>query len=120
MNLTSMHWKTQRLRGTKVPFFLSPFMRTLFVILFLSMACTACGQQVNDSLKMTSDDSTFVSNVVKDMHPISYTATKTHHGVVLVMVFDKYTLIETLVDGFVEDLAELTPKGLIVYPRESD
>jgi hypothetical protein len=36
------------------------------------------------------------------------------------MVFDKYTLIETLVDGFVEDLAELTPKGLIVYPRESD
>ena len=96
-------------------------MRTLFAILFLSVACTACGQtQLPDSLQMTSDDSTFVSNVVKDMHPISYTATKTHHGVVLVMVFDKYTLIETLVDGFVEDLAELTPKGLIVYPRESE
>ena len=95
-------------------------MRTLFVILFLSMAYTACGQQVNDSLKMTSDDSTFVSNVVKDMHPISYTATKTHHGVVLVMVFDKYTLVETLVDGFVEDMAELTSKGIIVYPRESE
>jgi hypothetical protein len=28
--------------------------------------------------------------------------------------------VETLVDGFVEDLVELTPKGLIVYPRESD
>lgn len=96
-------------------------MRTLFAILFLSVACTACGQtQLPDSLQMTSDDSTFVSNVVKDMHPISYTATKTHHGVVLVMVLDKYTLIETLVDGFVEDLAELTPKGLIVYPRESE
>jgi hypothetical protein len=69
---------------------------------------------------MTSDDSTFVSNVVKSMNPISYTATKSHHGVVLVMIFDKYTLVETLVDGFIEDIAEITPKGIIVYPRESE
>ena len=69
---------------------------------------------------MTSDDSIFVSNVVKNMKPLHYTSTKTHHGVVLVMVYEKYTLVETLVDGFVEDLVELTPKGLIVYPRESE
>lgn len=81
----------------------------------------ACGQtQLPDSLQMTSDDSTFVSNVVKNMKPLHYTATKTHHGVVVVLVYEKYTLVETLVDGFVEDLVELTPKGLIVYPRESD
>ncbi len=96
-------------------------MRTLFVTLFLSVACTACGQtQLPDSLQMTSDDSTFVSNVVKNMKPLHYTATKTHHGVIVVLVYEKYTLVETLVDGFVEDLVELTPKGLIVYPREFD
>ena len=54
------------------------------------------------------------------MKPLHYTATKTHHGVVVVLVYEKYTLVETLVDGFVEDLVELTPKGLIVYPRESN
>ena len=69
---------------------------------------------------MTSDDSIFVSNVVKNMKPLHYTSAKTHHGVVLVMVYKDYTLVETLVDGFVEDLVELTPKGLIVYPRESE
>ena len=95
-------------------------MRTLFLTLFLSVACAACGQTLPDSLKMTSDDSTFVSNVVKNMKPLHYTATKTHHGVVVVLVYEKYTLVETLVDGFVEDLVELTPKGLIVYPRESN
>jgi len=95
-------------------------MRTLLTILFLSVACAACGQTQPDSLQMTSDDSTFVINVVKDMKPLRYTATKSHHGVVLVMVFKDYTLVETLVDGFVEDLVELTPKGLIVYPRESN
>lgn len=94
-------------------------MRTLFTILFLSLVGMAKGQQASDSLTMTADDSLFVSNVVKDMKPLRYSSTKSHHGVILVMVFRDYTLVETLVDGFVEDLVELTPKGLIVYPRES-
>ena len=94
-------------------------MRTLFTVLFLSIISTACGQ-TPDSLTMNSDDSIFVKNVVKAMAPKSYTATKTHHGVVVVLVYDKYTLVETLVDGFVEDLVELTEKGIIVYPRESE
>ena len=94
-------------------------MRNLLTILFLSLVGMAKGQQPSDSLKMSKGDLTFVNNVVKDMKPLRYTATKSHHGVILVMVFKDYTLVETLVDGFVEDLVELTPKGLIVYPRES-
>jgi len=54
------------------------------------------------------------------MKPLTYTATPTHRGVVLVMVYKDYTLIETLVDGFVEDLVELTNTEIIVYPRESE
>lgn len=94
-------------------------MKTLLTVLFLSLVGMAKGQQSSDSLTMTADDSLFVSNVVKNMTPLRYTATKSHHGVILVLVYANYTLVETLVDGFVEDLVELTPKGLIVYPRES-
>lgn len=94
-------------------------MKTLLTILSLSLIGVVKGQQSSDSLTMTADDSLFVSNVVKDMKPLRYSSTKSHHGVILVMVFRDYTLVETLVDGFVEDLVELTPKGLIVYPRES-
>lgn len=94
-------------------------MKTLLTIIALSIASCVHGQ--NKPLpKMSSDDSSFVANVVKDMKPLSYTATPTHHGIVLVMVYKDYTLIETLVDGFVEDVAEITPKKLIVYPRESE
>jgi hypothetical protein len=69
---------------------------------------------------MSSDDSLFVKTVVSNMKPLSFIATPTHHGVVLVMVYKDYTLVETLVDGFVEDLVELTPNEIIVYPRESE
>ena len=69
---------------------------------------------------MNADDSAFVLNVVNSMKPLSYTATPTHRGIVLVMIYESYTLIETLVEGFVEDLVELTPTNLIVYPRESE
>lgn len=90
---------------------------TLIIGLFL----TALVQGQSKPLpKMSSDDSAFVLTVVKDMKPISYTATASHHGIVLVMVFKDYTLIETLVDGFVEDLVELTPKKAYLYPRESE
>lgn len=96
-------------------------MKTILTVLSLTFIGIVQGKQTpSDSLTMTPDDSLFVSNVVKNMTPLRYTATKTHHGVVLVMVYDNYTLIETLVDGFVEDLVELTPNGIIVYPRESE
>ena len=90
---------------------------TLIIGLFLTSLVQG---QSKPLPKMSSDDSAFVVTVVNDMKPLSYTATASHHGIVLVMVYKDYTLIETLVDGFVEDLVELTPKGLIVYPRESD
>ena len=86
----------------------------------MSLASTACGQQLPDSFKLTSEDSSFISHVVTDMDPDHYIATKTHFGIVIVMVFRDYTLIETLVEDYVEDIAELTPKGIIVYPRESE
>lgn len=97
-------------------FFLSDSMRILFTILALSLTSLVKGQ--SDTL--TTDDKQFVENVVKDMKPLRYTATATHHGVVLVMVFKDYTLIETLVDGYVEDLIELTKDGVYTYPRESE
>ena len=92
-------------------------MKLLTLIIGMFLASSVQGQSLP---KMSSDDSAFVLTVVKDMKPISYTATKTHHGIVLVMVYKNYTLIETLVDGFVEDLVELTPKNVYVYPRESE
>ena len=94
-------------------------MKLFTLISILSLTSVVQGHN-NPLPKMSSDDSAFVLTVVYDMKPISYTATKTHHGIVLVMVYQDYTLIETLVDGFVEDLAELTPNGFMVYPRESD
>lgn len=90
---------------------------TIIILIGLFFAYQVKGQSANLP-KMSSDDSSFVENVVRAMKPLSYTATATHHGVVLVMVYKDYTLIETLVDGFVEDLVELTPKKAIVYPRE--
>ena len=90
---------------------------TLIIGMFLTSLVQGQSKQLP---KMSSDDSAFVLTVVKDMKPISYTATKSHHGIVLVMVYKDYTLIETLVDGFVEDLVELTPKTVYVYPRESE
>jgi hypothetical protein len=92
---------------------------TILILIGLSLTYFVSGQSATLP-KMSSDDSSFVENVVRNMKPLSYTATPTHHGIVLVMVYKDYTLIETLVDGFVEDLVELTPKEAIVYPRELD
>ena len=78
------------------------------------------GQCVQASDTLTTDELEFVQNVVRDMKPLRYTATPTHHGVALVMIFPEYTLIETLVDGYVEDLIELTREGVHIYPREFD
>jgi len=89
------------------------------ILISLFASCSVSGQ-TKPLPKMSSDDSSFVETVVLAMKPLSYTATPTHHGVVLVMVYENYTLVETLVDGFVEDLVELTPKEIIVYPRESE
>jgi len=85
---------------------------------FLGMAQTPT--KPKNLPKLTQDDSIFIQNVIKDRKPLTYTATPTYHGVVLVMVFKDYTLLETLVDGFVEDVAEITPKELVVYSRESE
>ena len=93
-------------------------MRTLLLVISLSLFGMSKGQSNSESDTLTTDSKEFVETVVKDMKPLRYTATPTHHGVVLVMVFCDYTLIETLVDGYVEDLIELTKEGIHVYPRE--
>ena len=95
-------------------------MRILLTIALFSFGCLVQGKDITPPFALTKQDSIFVSNVIKDMKPLTYTATPTHRGVVLVMVYKDYTLIETLVDGFVKDLVELTNTEIIVYPRESE
>jgi hypothetical protein len=94
-------------------------MKTLTIIASFLLIGMVSGKTKNPT-SLTKDDSTFVHNIVSFMKPLHYTVTKSKNEMVLVMVFEDHTEIDTLVDGFILDIIEIKGQSLVVYPRESD
>lgn len=70
---------------------------------------------------LSKDDSIFVSNILHNEHPITYSVVNSINGVVLTMSFKESVVIMILDKGEIVDMIEKGKDGkLIVYGGESD
>ena len=116
------------MKGTKSPFFLFLLMRYLTLILTILLLNCSCGQtkgkknpRFTQLTDLSKDDSIFVSNILHNEHPITYSVVNSINGVVLTMSFKESVVIMILDKGEIVDMIEKGKDGkLIVYGGESD
>jgi hypothetical protein len=103
-------------------------MRYLTLILTILLLNCSCGQtkgkknpRFTQLTDLSKDDSIFVSNILHNEHPITYSVVNSINGVVLTMSFKESVVIMILDKGEVVDMIEKGKDGkLIVYGGESD
>jgi hypothetical protein len=103
-------------------------MRYLTLILTILLLNCSCGQtkgkknpRFTQLTDLSKDDSIFVSNILHNEHPITYSVVNSINGVVLTMSFKESVVIMILDKGEIVDMIEKGKDGkLIVYGGESD
>ena len=103
-------------------------MRYLTLTLLTLLLNCSCGQTTGKKhprftqlTDLSKDDSIFVSNILRNEQPLTYSVVNSINGVVLTMSFRESVVVMILDKGEIVDMIEKGKDGkLIVYGGESD